>query len=144
MKFTPYHAYYMPLEKMFEGMESVPKGFEYIEYSPQMVLQAIGDHRSQKCFMRDSQVCIDVDGNYSVCCVESPSSERLGNFLETSHKEMQRQRFTSDLCKKCTASGINIFATYAYEEPEEIQSIIKNLLPYDLEALTHPASNKTE
>lgn len=138
MKFTPYHAYYMPLEKMFEGLEGIPPGFEYIEYSPQMVVNAIGDHRSQKCFMRDSQVCIDVDGNYSVCCVESPSSERLGSFLDTSHKEMQKKRFSSELCQKCTSSGINIFATYAYEEPPEIQQVIKECLPFDLEALTKP------
>jgi len=135
LKFTPYHAYYMPIDRMFEGLEGVPDGFDYIEYSPQMVSQAIGTHRSQRCFMRDSQVTLDMDGNYSVCCVESPSSPRLGNYLDDSYSAMQKARVTSELCAKCTQKGINIFATYGYEEPVEIQDAIKNSLPGELESL---------
>jgi hypothetical protein len=100
-----------------------------------MVSQAIGTHRSQRCFMRDSQVTLDMDGNYSVCCVESPSSPRLGNYLDDSYSAMQKARVTSELCAKCTQKGINIFATYGYEEPVEIQQAIKNLLPDELELL---------
>ena len=135
LKFTPYHAYYMPIEKMFEGLEGTPKGFEYIEYSPRMVREAIGSYRSQRCHMRDSQVCIDVDGNFSVCCVESPTSERLGSYLDTPYKEMQKARFGSELCRSCTSAGINIFATYAFEEPPEIQAAIQSCLPFDLHSL---------
>jgi pyruvate-formate lyase-activating enzyme len=135
LKFTPYHAYYMPIERMFEGLEGIPEGFDYIDYSPQMVSQAIGDHRSQRCFMRDSQVTLDMDGTYSVCCVESPSSPRLGNYLEDSFETMQQARTTSSLCAKCTAKGINIFATYGYEEPVEIQEAIKQTLGTDLNSL---------
>jgi hypothetical protein len=123
---------------MFEGLEGVPDGFDYIEYSPQMVSQAIGSHRSQRCFMRDSQVTLDMDGNYSVCCVESPSSPRLGNYLEDSYSDMQKARVTSDLCAKCTQKGINIFATYGYEEPVEIQEAIKETLHSDLNSLLTP------
>ncbi len=142
LKFTPYHAYYMPIDRMFEGLEGVPDGFDYIEYSPQMVSRAIGEHRSNRCFMRDSQVTLDMDGNYSVCCVESPSSPRLGNYLEDSYSTMQKLRVTSDLCAKCTAKGINIFATYGYEEPAEIQEAIRASLPFDLKTLTEPPAAK--
>ena len=31
LKFTPYHAYYMPIDRMFEGLEGIPEGFDYIE-----------------------------------------------------------------------------------------------------------------
>jgi hypothetical protein len=105
-----------------------------------MVSQAIGTHRSQRCFMRDSQVTLDMDGTYSVCCVESPSSPRLGNYLEDSYIDMQKKRVSSDLCAKCTAKGINIFATYAYEEPPEIQEAIRSCLPFDLNLLLEPPS----
>jgi hypothetical protein len=44
-------------------------------------------------------------------------------------------RVTSDLCAKCTAKGINIFATYGYEEPVEIQEAIRASLPGDLKSL---------
>jgi hypothetical protein len=142
LKFTPYHAYYMPIEKMFEGLERIPQGFEYIEYSPKMVSEAIGPHRSQRCHMRDSQVCIDVDGNFSVCCVESPTSPRMGSYLETPFKQMQQARFGSDLCRSCTSAGINIFATYAYEEPPEIQEAIRSCLPFDLQSLLEPPSRQ--
>ena len=123
---------------MFEGLEGVPEGFDYIEYSPQMVREAIGDHRSTRCFMRDTQVTLDMDGQYSVCCVESPSSPRLGNFLEDSFATMQKKRVTSDLCAKCTQKGINIFATYGYEEPLDIQRAIQHTLKSDLNALLTP------
>lgn len=143
LKFTPYHAYYMPIDRMFEGLEGIPEGFDYIEYSPQMVSQAIGDHRSKRCFMRDSQVTLDMDGTYSVCCVESPSSPRLGNYLEESFEAMQTARTNSALCAKCTAKGINIFATYAYEEPPEIQEAIRSCLPFDLNRLMEPPSTSS-
>jgi hypothetical protein len=138
LKFTPYHAYYMPIDRMFEGLEGVPEGFDYIEYSPQMVSEAIGDHRSQKCFMRDTQVTLDMDGMYSVCCVESPSSPRLGSYLEDSYAAITKKRATSDLCAKCTQKGINIFATYGYEEPVEIQEAIRQTLKSDLNSLLTP------
>ncbi|MFM7465970.1 MAG: radical SAM protein [Cyanobium sp.] len=138
LKFTPYHAYYMPIDRMFEGLEGVPEGFDYIEYSPQMVQQAIGNHRSSRCFMRDTQVTLDMDGQYSVCCVESPSSPKLGNYLEDSWADMQHARVTSDLCAKCIKKGINIFATYGYEEPVEIQEAIQQTLKSDLNALLTP------
>jgi MoaA/NifB/PqqE/SkfB family radical SAM enzyme len=138
LKFTPYHAYYMPIDRMFEGLEGVPDGFDYIEYSPQMVQQAIGNHRSSRCFMRDTQVTLDMDGQYSVCCVESPSSPKLGNYLEDSWADMQRARVTSDLCAKCIKKGINIFATYGYEEPVEIQEAIQQTLKSDLNSLLTP------
>jgi pyruvate-formate lyase-activating enzyme len=141
LKFTPYHAYYMPIDRMFEGLEGIPEGFDYIEYSPQMVSQAIGDHRSKRCFMRDSQVTLDMDGTYSVCCVESPSSPRLGNYLDDSFETMQTARTNSALCAKCTAKGINIFATYGYEEPVEIQEAIKETLHSNLNNLLFPSGN---
>jgi pyruvate-formate lyase-activating enzyme len=138
LKFTPYHAYYMPIDRMFEGLEGVPEGFDYIEYSPQMVQQAIGNHRSSRCFMRDTQVTLDMDGQFSVCCVESPSSPKLGNYLEESWSAMQHARVTSDLCAKCIKKGINIFATYGYEEPIEIQEAIQKTLKSDLNSLLTP------
>jgi hypothetical protein len=54
---------------------------------------------------------------------------------------MQKARVTSDLCAKCTQKGINIFATYGYEEPVEIQEAIKNTLSSDLNALLTPDGN---
>jgi pyruvate-formate lyase-activating enzyme len=132
MKFSPYHAYYMPIDKMFDGLEEVPPELEYIYYSPQLVQQAIGNHRSQNCFMRESQVCLNHEGNFSVCCVQSPSAPSIANYLDTPYKVMQTQRYASDLCKKCTSSGINIFATYGMQEPPEIQQSIEDLLPVDL------------
>ena len=135
LHFSPYHAYYMPIDRMFEGLEGVPAGLEYIEYSPQVVSRAIGSHRSKRCHMRDNQVTLDMDGNYYVCCVESPSAPRLGNYLEDSFSAMQAKRVTSDLCAKCTAQGINILATYGMEEPPEIQQAINDCLPFDLNSL---------
>jgi hypothetical protein len=98
----------------------------------EFVQQAIGSHRSQNCFMRESQVCLDHEGNFSVCCVQSPSAPSIANYLDTPYKVMQTQRYASDLCRKCTSSGINIFATYGMQEPPEIQQSIEDLLPVDL------------
>ncbi|WP_216901308.1 radical SAM protein [Synechococcus sp. CCY 9618] len=134
MKFTPYHAYYMPIDKMFDGLEAIPPELEYIYYSPQLVQQAIGEHRSQNCFMRESQVCLDHEGNFSVCCVQSPTAPSIANYLDTPFQAMQAKRYGSDLCKQCTNSGINIFATYGMQEPQEIQQKIEDLLPVDLKS----------
>jgi len=54
---------------------------------------------------------------------------------------MQKARVTSELCAKCTQKGINIFATYGYEEPVEIQEAIKETLHSDLDSLLSPTSN---
>ena len=53
---------------------------------------------------------------------------------------VQSKRVNSDLCAKCIASGINIFATYGMEEPVEIQDAIKSCLTTDLKKLMEPSS----
>jgi hypothetical protein len=65
----------------------------------------------------------------------------LGNYLDDSYSAMQKARVTSELCAKCTQKGINIFATYGYEEPKEIQEAIKETLHSDLDSLLFPTSN---
>lgn len=135
MNFALHHAYYMPIDRMFEGLEQVPAGLEYIEYSPKLVHDAIGDYRTSRCSLRDGQVVLDVDGNFGVCCVESPSAPQIGNFLETPFKRMQSSRFASDLCKQCIDKGINVLATYAMYEPQEVQEAVNSALPCDLNSL---------
>jgi hypothetical protein len=85
--------------------------------------------------MRESQACLDVEGNFSVCCVESPSSPKIGNYLTTDFKAMRAKRYASSLCQQCTSSGVNIFATYAMQEPVELQQAIQSRLPVDLASL---------
>ncbi len=133
--FTVYHAYYMPIDRMFEGLEGVPPGLEYIAYSPKLVRNAIGNYRTSKCSLRDGQVVLDIDGNFGVCCVESPSAPQIANFLNTSFQDMQNARFSSDLCKKCIGQGINVLATYAQYEPQPIQDAVNQALPFDLKTL---------
>jgi hypothetical protein len=58
--------------------------------------------------------------------------------LDDSFETMQTARTNSALCAKCTAKGINIFATYGYEEPVEIQESIKKTLHSDLNSLLTP------
>jgi len=135
LKFSPYHAYYMPIDKMFDGVDHVPEGLEYLYYTPMLVRDVIGDYRSQNCFMRESQACLDVEGNFSVCCVESPSSPKIGNYLATDFRDMRASRYASSLCQKCTSSGVNIFATYGMQEPAELQQAIQARLPVDLNRL---------
>jgi pyruvate-formate lyase-activating enzyme len=135
LKFTPYHAYYMPINKMFDGMQGVPEGLDYLYYTPMLVREAIGSYRSQRCFMRETQACLDVNGDFSVCCVESPSSPKIGNYLTTDFDAMRVQRYQSDLCRQCTASGVNIFATYAMQESAELQEEIRRRVPVDLNSL---------
>ena len=135
MSFTVYHAYYMPIDRMFEGLEDVPSGLEYIEYSPKLVRSAIGDYRTSKCALRDGQVVLDVDGNFGVCCVESPSAPQIANFLDTPFRNMQKARFASELCVKCIDQGINVLATYAQYEPQSVQDAVNGSLPFDLKSL---------
>lgn len=135
LAFSVYHAYYMPIDRMFDGLKGVPEGLEYIEYSPKLVRDAIGDYRTQKCALRDGQVVLDVDGNFGVCCVESPSAPQIANYLKTPFKQMQAARYSSDLCKKCIADGINVLATYAQYEPAEVQNAVDSALPFDLKSL---------
>ena len=135
MNFEVYHAYYMPIDKMFEGLDHVPEGLEYIEYSPKRVRDAIGTYRTNQCALRDSQVVLDVDGNFGVCCVESPSAQQINNFLEVSFAEMQKSRFASELCRSCIKDGINVLATYAQYEPIQIQEAVKSALPFNLQDL---------
>ncbi|MFM9048376.1 MAG: hypothetical protein ACKOOH_12155 [Cyanobium sp.] len=135
LEFEVYHAYYMPIDRMFEGLSGVPEGLEYIEYSPRIVANAIGSYRTNQCALRDSQVVLDVDGNFGVCCVESPSAPQIANYLNTPFKEMQAARYGSDLCKKCISKGINVLATYAQYEPQDIQDAVNASLPFDLKTL---------
>jgi pyruvate-formate lyase-activating enzyme len=135
LAFQVYHAYYMPIDRMFEGLEGIPDGLDYIEYSPKLVRGAIGDYRTSKCALRDGQVVLDVDGNFGVCCVESPSAAQIANFLDTPFRQMQASRFASDLCKKCIDQGINVLATYAQYEPKEVQDAVNAALPSDLNSL---------
>jgi MoaA/NifB/PqqE/SkfB family radical SAM enzyme len=143
LRFTPYHAYYMPIDRMFEGLEDTPTGFEHIEYSPQAVSRAIGSYRSRRCHMRDNQVTLDMDGNYYVCCVESPSAARLVNYLDDGFAAMQSKRVTSELFAKCISKGINIFATHGMEEPVEIQEAIQSCLPFDINSLVETTNSNS-
>lgn len=138
LDFSVYHAYYMPIDRMFEGLESVPAGLEYIEYSPQLVRSAIGDYRTSRCALREGQVVLDVDGNFGVCCVESPSATPIGNFLQVPFRTMQSGRFASDLCRRCIDEGVNVLATYAQYEPPEVQQAVQDALPFDLASLLRP------
>lgn len=135
LAFTVYHAYYMPIDRMFEGLQGVPDGLEYIEYSPKLVRSAIGNYRTSKCALRDGQVVLDVDGNFGVCCVESPTAPQIANFLDTPFRQMQAARFSSELCRKCIDEGINVLATYAQYEPQEVQDAVQRALPFDLKDL---------
>ncbi|MFM7392959.1 MAG: radical SAM protein [Cyanobium sp.] len=135
LAFTVYHAYYMPIDRMFEGLQGVPEGLEYIEYSPRLVRSAIGNYRTSKCALRDGQVVLDVDGNFGVCCVESPTAPQIANFLDTPFRQMQAARFSSELCSKCIDEGINVLATYAQYEPQEVQDAVQRALPFDLKDL---------
>ena len=135
LAFSVYHAYYMPIDRMFEGLQTVPPGLEYIEYSPQLVRSAIGDYRTSQCALREGQVVLDVDGNFGVCCVESPSAPQIGNFLTTPFRKMQASRFASDLCRRCIDEGINVLATYAQYEPPAVQEAVQQALPFELSQL---------
>ncbi len=139
--FTPYHAYSMPIDRMFEGLEDTPTGFEYIEYSPQAVSRAIGSFRSRRCHMSDNQVTLDMVGNDYVCCVESPSAARLGNYLDDGFAAMQSKRVASELFDKCISKGINIVATHGMEEPPEIQEPMQSCLPFDITTLVESPKN---
>jgi hypothetical protein len=67
----------MPMEKMLERLTHIPEGFEYVDYTPQMVSEAIGSHRSNVATRDILMSALIFDGNDSIYCVDSPSSPRL-------------------------------------------------------------------
>lgn len=129
------HAYYMPIDQVFKGLDEVPEGLEYIEYSPRKVQASLEGYRTRRCILREQQTALDVDGNIRLCCAERPTASTLGSYLHTPFAAMQKSRFSSELCKACIGEGINIMLTYAVNEPEHIQQSFQSALPFNLNSL---------
>ena len=122
---VPALAYYMPIEKVLEGLESPHEDLAYISYQPKKMQEALGLYRSNACSLRDQQIALDSKGDFFVCCGQSPNAEPLGNYLSADFKVMHQQRSESDLCAKCTKEGVNVLMTYGSEESPSYQSTLE-------------------
>lgn len=122
---VPALAYYMPIEKVLDGISKSHDDLKYISYEPQKMQKALGHYRSSSCSLRDRQIALDSKANFFVCCGQSPSAAPLGNYLSADFQQMQSQRSESDLCAKCTKEGVNILMTYGSEETPSYQAALE-------------------
>lgn len=118
---VPSLAYYMPIEKVLEGLIDPPEELSYISYDPRRMQDALDGYRTSACSLRDHQISLDHQANYYVCCGQSPSATPLGNYLEDNFSHSYQLRSQSDLCAQCTNEGVNVLVTYGGDETPSYQ-----------------------
>ena len=108
-------AFYMPVEKMLgivngKADARPPASVDDLFIVPIDEQLRISNRSpsSLGCDLRDNRLDIDIDGSVKLCCSVFEKRWNVSdNYLETSKDDIQRRRYSSDLCKACLEHGID-------------------------------------
>jgi len=116
--FDPVWAFYMPLEKSldyFNGkVTSEDKNtIEMLAMDPLDVSKAARSNRNSDCMLRKNQVPLNVDGSVQLCCATFDKAYVVApSFIDTSHEDLQKLRYSNKMCNPCMEKGQHIYFTY--------------------------------
>lgn len=64
------------------------------------------------CSLRDNDMVINHDGSVALCCATYDKSTRItDSFFEVDHKELQRRKYKSEICRVCMERGLHTAST---------------------------------
>jgi len=115
-------AYLNPLEKNFQYLQNeLPEKdqdlLEQFILKPDQAIQLnkkfSTKYQRPDCILRSQDMAINFDGSVALCCtVYEQQNDIAKNFLDKSHKELQKNKYEHPLCQKCLKIGVNqIFST---------------------------------
>lgn len=74
---------------------------------------ATGKHISAPtCVLRDNDMVINHDGSVALCCATYDDSMTIAkSFLDVDHKELQKRKYQSEICRACMSKGLHTAVT---------------------------------
>tara|TARA_Y100000588_G_C14206162_1_gene904763 strand:+ start:424 stop:1413 length:990 start_codon:yes stop_codon:yes gene_type:complete len=156
--FTTYWAYLMPIEKnlAFLGHK---KGLPALTEEDRTLVGRLAlplsealkiskESNVSHCKLRDSQMAINSQGKVMLCCsVFDQSRYTLSDFLTTPLKDLQKKKYSHEMCTTCMSEGLHVLMTYGDKKLEKmtLENVKKNNPGLDLEAAyqktKHPSNN---
>ncbi len=115
----PVWAFYMPLEKSLDYLngkvsDEDKKTINMLAMDPTDVSKAALPYRDEDCSLRKTQVTLNIDGSVQLCCATFDQAYVVApSFIDTPHAELQRRRYSNDMCGPCMDKGQHIYFSYA-------------------------------
>jgi len=142
--FVPEWALMFPLEKVLAYAGEPGQDFPLTEEDRQLInrlayplketLDAVQKYQSQPCCLRDSQICLDFQGNVILCCgVFGAEKFSVGNYLSMTLDDIQKIRQAHSMCNLCKRNGVHAYFTSRLPEME--QFILETISAEDAELL---------
>jgi len=155
--FTTGYSVMMPLEKTLAIIERDPSVTEEDrETLKRLALPPYDDlinlvkhYPKHACFLKDSMLVLDCNGNAVLCCsIFNQSEYNVGKYLELPLKQLTSLKSTQqncvDMCNRCTQNGLHSYATTPNQGAMERHAVKRIIdfqrrsilgLPIDSEAL---------
>jgi hypothetical protein len=118
--FNPVWAFFTPYEKLLNYYENKDKlssedkdVIDLLAISPEEYKQVSLKYKEQDCSLRSSQMAISADGSVPLCCAVYDRKYNISeSFLDNSHEELQKKKYSNPACATCMKHGIHM--TYIY------------------------------
>lgn len=128
-EFQPVWAFMMPLEKIEEYLRGDTSSFTEEDKALMKKLTVPLDslppilkkHRGTSCYLQTSQISMDFRADVQLCCAVYDSSKfTIGNFLEIPLEEIQKRKYSHNMCDRCISSGLHAYHTGIEDAFDEI------------------------
>ncbi len=124
-------ALFFPLEKILSYVEGEVCDFPLTEEDQallgslalplQLAMAASRKYRSRHCRLREDEISLDFQGNFTLCCgVFDARKYTLGNYMDMPLEDIQRLRQSHPMCGSCMREGAHIYMTYGIDEMDEL------------------------
>jgi hypothetical protein len=131
IRFQPVWAFMMPIEKVLAYVNDDPGEATLSPEDRRLIgdlalplgeaITAATRHRDAPCSLQDAQITLDFQGNVQLCCgLYDARRFTLGRYLEVPLAELQARKYAHDMCGRCMARGVHVYATYGAPEFDDI------------------------
>lgn len=131
---TPYRGRLMPLESVlnvFEGGKPTPteqRVLNDVLLPIEEAKQFSKKHRKMGCRSLERELAMDSAGDVTVCCsLWQKRPNYVGNFLELSTEQIQRNKDAHSVCSRCMAVGGHVYMQGAFTWKARTYSALANL-----------------
>jgi hypothetical protein len=94
----------------------------------QPALAASRKYRSRPCRLREQEISLDFQGNFTLCCgIFDARKYTLGNYIDMPLEHIQKLRRSHPLCGHCMKEGAHVYMTYGIDEMKELA--LANIAP---------------
>ena len=110
--FVPVWAYLMPKEKNLDYYqnniaETDADLINLLALKPDEIKKVRLRYPQDDCLMRSNQMAINADGSVALCCAVFDNKYNIAdNFLEISHADLQKLKYSHPLCEECMRHGV--------------------------------------